>query len=152
MKDIGCLKNYEKQAIYKNMKVNLTKAKKAGFYYEAIFIEYAIIEDRCTSLLQHAGLNLLKKNGYEFTISEKLNKLKGNPKFCEPFVRKRLSLEFLNRIEDWIKKRNRLIHALAKIPYDNEEIKRIAEDGNEIARLLDNATKSINSHREKEIL
>lgn len=142
-------KNYEKQEIYKNMKANLSKARKAGFDYEAIFIEYAIIEDRCSSLLRHAGINILKKDGHELSITEKMNKLKGNPKFCESYVRKRLSLELLERIEDWKVERNRLIHALAKIPYDNEEIKRIAEEGNEVVRLLDNATKSINAYREK---
>lgn len=143
-------KNYEKQEIYRNMKANLLKAKKAGFDYEAIFIEYAIVEDRCSSLLRHAGINLLKKNGHELSITEKMNKLKGNPKFCEPFVRKRLPLAFLERIENWKEERNKLIHALARIPYDNEEIKAIAEEGNEIVRLLDNATKSINAHRVKE--
>lgn len=38
--------NIEKYEAYKAMKSNLTKAMKAGFYYQAIFIEYAIIEDR----------------------------------------------------------------------------------------------------------
>ena len=40
--------NYEKQEIYKSIKANLKKAMTSGFYYQAIFIEYAIVEDRCS--------------------------------------------------------------------------------------------------------
>lgn len=49
-------KNNEKYEAYKAMKMNLNKAMKSGFYYQAIFIEYAIIEDRCLSALKHAGV------------------------------------------------------------------------------------------------
>ena len=40
-------KNTEKYETYKKMKADLSKSMKSGFYYEAIFIEYAIMEDRC---------------------------------------------------------------------------------------------------------
>ena len=69
-------KNMEKYDIYKKMKVDLKKAMKAGFYYQAIFIEYAIIEDRCLSLLRHAGVKYLDNRGWELKLSKKLNKLK----------------------------------------------------------------------------
>ena len=49
-------KNMEKYEVYKSMNENLSKAMRAGFYYQAIFIEYAIIEDRCSSVLRHAGV------------------------------------------------------------------------------------------------
>lgn len=44
-------KNMEKYQAYKSMNENLSKAMRSEFYYQAIFIEYAIIEDRCTSAL-----------------------------------------------------------------------------------------------------
>ena len=48
------MNNNDKYEAYKAMKVNLSKAMRSGFYYQAIFIEYAIIEDRTVSLLRHA--------------------------------------------------------------------------------------------------
>ena len=43
MVNINMSQNYEKYDIYKAMKISLKKSMSAGFYYEAIFIEYAII-------------------------------------------------------------------------------------------------------------
>lgn len=145
MKDL----NFEKYDIYKSMKINLKKAITSGFYYEAIFIEYAIIEDRCTSLLKHAGVKYLDSKEHEIKISEKLKKLRGNPAFDNNYVRKRLTLEFLQEIEVWKRNRDQLIHALAKVPYDNEQIKEIALNGQEIVRILDNKTKSLNAYFDK---
>lgn len=141
--------NYEKYDIYKSMKINLKKAITSGFYYEAIFIEYAIIEDRCCSLLRHAGVKYLDSKGHEIKLSDKLKKLRGNPAFDNNHVRKRLTLEFLHDIEDWKRNRDQLIHALAKVPYDNERVKEIALTGQEIVRVLDNKTKSLNKYFDK---
>ena len=128
------------------MKINLKNSMSAGFYYEAIFIEYAIREDRCCSLLRHAGVKYLDSKGREIKLSDKLKKLRGNPAFNNDYVRKRLTLEFLQEIEDWKRNRDQLIRALAKVPYDNEHIKEIALTGQEIVRILDNKTKSLNKY------
>ena len=42
-----------------------------------------------------------------------------------------------------------MIHALAKIPYNHESIKDIAERGQEIVRVLDNKVKSVNHYYDK---
>ncbi len=144
-------KNYEKQEIYSSMKRNLSKAIQAGFYYEAIFIEYAIIEDRCTSLLKHANIRWVESNGNELKLSTKLNKLRSNPKFVLPYVRKRLPLDFIDRIDSWKKQRDRFIHDLAKIPYDDDNVKQVAMDGNEIVRILDNKSRSVNRFYDKQM-
>lgn len=64
-------------------------------------------------------------------------------------MRKRLPIEFIQRMTDWKEERNRLIHALTKITYDNDAVKRTADEGYEMARILDNSAKSINIHFEK---
>ena len=46
----------EKYYNYKEQFERLNKALKNEFYLEAIFIEYAILEDRTESVLRHAGL------------------------------------------------------------------------------------------------
>ncbi len=137
-------KNIEKYEAYKAMKINLSKAMKACFYYQAIFIEYAIIEDRTMSVLKHAGVKYLDGKGYEIKLADKLRKLKSNPAFTNAFVRKRITLELIDEIDTWKTDRNQLVHALAKIPYDHESIKEIAERGLKLVNMLDNKVKSVN--------
>lgn len=141
--------NMTKHEIYKAMKSNLAKAMKAGFYYQAIFIEYAIIEDRCASVLRHANVNYLKRNGQEIDLKEKLNKIRDNPAFVDKNIRKRISLSLIKELDDWREKRNRLIHKLASIPFDYAEVKDIAENGKELARKIDNSVRSVNYYIDK---
>lgn len=101
------------------------------------------------SLLKHSGVRYVEKAGKEITIKQKLSKLKSNPAFVSPYVRKRLPIEFIQRMTDWKEVRNRLIHVLTKITYNNEAVKRTADERYEIARILDNSAKSINIHFEK---
>ena len=141
--------NMGKYDSYKAMKVNLKKAMRAGFYYQAIFIEYAIIEDRCASVLRHAGIKCDSSNGREIRLSDKLRKMERNPAFANPFVRKKIPVDLILELRVWKDKRDQLIHALAKIPYDHDSIKEIATDGEELVRSLDNAVRSVNNYHEK---
>ena len=141
---------YEKHDSYKMMKVNLKRAMAAEFYYQAIFIEYAIIEDRTLSAIMHAGIKYKDSRGMELKLSSKLNKLRDHPRFTGEYVRKRITLEFINEIENWKRDRDGLIHALARIPYDHESVKSIAEKGREIVNNLDNKIKSINCYFDKQ--
>ena len=55
--------NMQKYANYREQFGRLKKAINNNFYLEAIFIEYAIIEDRLESILRHSGkLNPEKHN------------------------------------------------------------------------------------------
>ena len=73
-------KNMEKYQVYKTMNENLSKAMRSEFYYQAIF-EYAIIEDRFSSVLRHAGVPCLNNIGQDISISQKLRKMRDNPAF-----------------------------------------------------------------------
>lgn len=132
--------------MYKSMNENLTKAMRSEFYYQAIFIEYAIIEDRCTSVLRHAGVKYLDSKGQEIKLSQKLTKMRSNPAFVVPYVRQRITPELLDEITEWKRERDQLIHALAKIPYDHESIKIIAVQGKELVRILSDKVKSVNNY------
>ncbi|MBP3412963.1 MAG: hypothetical protein J6K89_06845 [Oscillospiraceae bacterium] len=143
-------KNMEKYQIYKDMMENLKKAMTAGFYYQAIFIEYAILEDRFTSALRCAGVKYLNKNGREIDMSYKLGKLRGNAEFAIPYVRKRLPLELLDEVEAWKKERDKLIHNLAKIPYNDKAVEAVAVKGQDLVKLLDNRIKSVNNYYKKQ--
>ena len=143
--------NSSKQDIYKELKSNLSKAMKAGFYYQAIFIEYAIIEDRCTSVLRHAGVKHEEKDGKEIKLSQKLNKLYSNSAFADNYIRKRLPLAMIDEIKVWKRERDILIHDLANIPFDYHGVKIIAESGEELVRKLENSIRSINAYFDKQI-
>ncbi len=140
------MKNYEKYEAYKAMKINLSKALRFGFYYQAIFIEYAIVEDRCLSLLVHAGVKWTDNREQELKLSQKLNKMRSNMAFTDRFIRKRLTLEFIEEIESWKRERDKLIHALARIKYDDKHVKDVAERGAELVNELDNKVRSVNRH------
>ena len=143
-------KNMEKYQAYKSMNENLSKAMRSEFYYQAIFIEYAIIEDRCTSALKYAGVKHLDNKGNELMLSRKIEKMRGNPSFTEPFVRQRITIQLLDEITEWKRQRDRLIHALAKIPYDYEEVQAIAVRGQELVRILSNKVASVNNYHKKQ--
>ena len=48
--------NKDKQKTYSNLTGRHTRAMKCGFYFEAMLIDYAMIEDRFSSLLYHLGI------------------------------------------------------------------------------------------------
>jgi hypothetical protein len=48
--------NIEKSDAYKVQMSRLKQAREQGFYFEAVFILYAMLEDRLSSFLFHAGL------------------------------------------------------------------------------------------------
>ena len=48
--------NTEKYLTYKEQMTRLNKARTDGFYFESIFILYAIMEDRWSAFLFHAGV------------------------------------------------------------------------------------------------
>lgn len=144
------LKNMEKYEIYRAMNANLSKAMKAGYYYEAIFIEYAILEDRCTSLLKHAGVMYMDSKGFDLSLATKINKIRSNKNFASHFVRQRIPHKLLDEIETWKRERDRLIHALAKIKYDDEAIKIVATNGQLLVRTFSGKVKGVNEYFDKQ--
>ena len=56
VKIIKVKNNKEKGNTYKNMFARYKKAIKNEFYFEAIFIDYAMLEDRLTSFLKYLGI------------------------------------------------------------------------------------------------
>lgn len=144
-------KNMEKYEIYKQLSSDLTKAMKQGFYYEAIFIEYAILEDRLASVLKYAGVLTMEKSGNQ-NIAKKINDIRNSKEFSSKFVRERLSFELLDSITVWKDKRNRLIHNLANIPYDAAAVREVAEEGYEIVKVVKNKSDSVINRFKKERL
>ena len=142
-------KNMVKYEIYKTMHENLTKAMRSGFYYEAIFIEYAILEDRTTSVLLHAGHPVTDRGGHPLKLSKKIGILKAKEPFTTSAVRKRLPYELLEEADAWRDARNTLIHDLANTPYDSELVKAVAAQGELLCKAISNKVKNVNRYFEK---
>lgn len=56
-------------------------------FYQAIFIESAILEDRCRSALSHTKINTENKQ-----FRQLLNMLKSRPEFVQPIARKKIPI------------------------------------------------------------
>jgi len=139
--------NLLKQFTYAERKVQLKKAMYSGFFFEAIFIEYAIMEDRTESVLRHEGsISLTNKQGFPLNLSQKIRKIRGCRSFAEERVRKHLTLELLDSLDEWRVKRNVLVHILMKNQADSAELQEIAESGKELVRLLENAVRQVNKY------
>jgi hypothetical protein len=143
------MNNLDKQKRYSNLMVKLSKATNNEYYYEAIFLEYAIIEDRLESLLKHAGLKFKKDDGRNIEMNIKINKIKSGKNFQDKYIKKHLDNEFINRLDKWRDTRNKLIHNLVNIEYDDSNIKNLALEGECIAKRLNNKSKLINNYFDK---
>ena len=134
--------NMQKYENYKEQFGRLKKALNNSFYLEAIFIEYAIIEDRLESVLRHSG----KFNPERHTsLNSKLNIVSKMTEEVKGLARKYFSQELLEEIIIWKEARNKLIHALMKRSLHTEDLQIVAHKGQEIAKSVSNKTKSYNN-------
>ena len=137
----------DNQLKYENYKEQFTRLKSAlnnGFNLEAMFIEYAIMENRTESILRHADKweAYLKKRGRnEPTLNSKIvyiqKLMESNRK---DLLHRYFSDDLLDRILVWKEDRNRLIHALLKQQLEHNEVKTLAEQGKRLADELRNQT------------
>ena len=141
--------NMAKYEAYKSMHVDLKKAMGSSIYYQAIFIEYAIAEDRCRSALVCARVKCINSRGQELKLSAKINKLKSDSAFTAKYPRSRLTLELLDELYTWKQDRDALVHNLANIPYNDNAVREVAERGKKLIDTLSNRVKSVNNYYKK---
>ena len=151
MQDAEVMDNIVKKEVYAKNKGKLSRAIKGEFWFEAILIEYTIIEDRTESLLRHSGkIKLINSQGNPLKLDTKLNKIKSNPVFDDKRIRKYFPFEFIEEIREWKKKRNDIVHYLMSHQIDDKEIKNIAINGKTLVDRLDSKVKSVNTLFKKE--
>ena len=138
------MNNYEKNLKYRSLHEILSRAMKNEFYYEAIFIEYAIIEDRTDSILRHANIRINNP-----TLNNKINTIKHSRSFKDEYIKKHLNLELLDSVKSWKHKRNDLIHDLVNLSYSNEDIKEIAIEGQNIVKKLSSKSTLVTNYLDK---
>ena len=139
--------NQQKYENYRAQSRRLASALRSGFYLEAVFIEYAIIEDRLESALTHAGAFNPNRQG---TITSKLKKLE---KLCENsrgLARRYFSAELLAAIRAWKDRRNPLVHKLMKQRATTEDFESVALEGQALVKTLKSKVGSFNNALERE--
>ena len=118
---------------YKEQMVRLKKAMAAQFFLEAIFIEYAVMEDRLESILRHSGVFNPKRHN---KIKPKLGRVDELRREKKSLLHRSFSDELIEGIYQWLDARNQLIHALMKQDLHTEDLQKIALEGQQIVKQL----------------
>ena len=149
----------DNQLKYENYKEQFTRLKSAlnnGFNLEAMFIEYAIMEDRTESILRHADkweAYLKSRKGRDPNIDSKIRYIQKLAEQKKSLPNKYFSDNLLDRILAWKEDRNRLIHALLKQQLEHNEIRMLAEQGkqlvDELRKRAGNYNRLIDRRKEK---
>ena len=140
--------NMEKYNNYRELFPRLNRAVKSEFYFEAIFIAYAIVEDRTESVLRHLGKweayeqQCAAKNKYP-TISGKIALIRKAAKKSTSPAAPYFSDDLLERFMDWKELRNKKIHELMNHAFSADELKELAQTGKALARTISNRTESM---------
>ncbi len=141
MPDAAIPENMQKYENYKEQFKRLNKAMTNGFYLEALFIEYAIMEDRAEAILRYEGNEINSKDGF-VSLDRKLRKIVKIAEQNRSLPSRYFSGDLIEQISAWKEERNRLIHALMKQSLTTEELQTLAQTGQAlVCELRDRATK-----------
>ena len=152
----------ENQLKYENYKEQIKRLNSAlahGFNLEAMFIEYAIMEDRTESILRHADkwdAYMKKQNGRDPTINSKVKYIQKLADFNNDLLHKYFSDDLLDRVLTWKDERNRLIHALLKQEFEHNEVSALSNRGkqlvDELRKRAGNYNRAIDRRKVKDTL
>lgn len=159
---MGVMDKAENQLKYENYKEQIRRLNSAlahGFNLEAMFIEYAIMEDRTESILRHADkwdAYMKKQNGRDPTINSKVKYIQKLAAFQNDLLHRYFSDSLLDQILIWKDQRNRLIHALLKQQFEHNEVRELAGQGkqlvDELRKRAGNYNRAIDRRKAKEQL
>ena len=133
--------NIQKYNNYKEQMIRLKKALSNGFYLEAIFIEYAIMEDRLESALRHGKLWNPKPDQF-VSLDKKCKNVAKMAESKKNLASQYFSKELTDSVFAWKEDRNKLIHALLKQSLHTEDLRAVAEKGEVIVKQLCSKTAS----------
>ena len=141
---------YEK---YREQFKRLNNALHNGFNLEAMFIEYAIMEDRTESILRHTGkwdVYMKSRKGREPNIDSKIRYIQKIAEEKKTLPNKYFSDTLLNDILQWKEDRNRLIHVLLKQQLEHGEVGELAAKGKQLADALRTRAGSYNRSADRQ--
>lgn len=144
--------NLEKRDKYAQLMKKLENATNNEYYYEALFIEYAIFEERTRAIFKHANVPYKNKNDMEYSIDKKLRTIKTGKDFQDKYIKKHITEELLDKVINWKDQRNQLMHNIIKSNYDNEEVKNLALQGECIAKKMNSKSKLVNDYFDSKLM
>lgn len=127
--------NQLKYENYREQFKRLNRALNSGFNLEAMFIEYAIMEDRTESILRHSDkweAYIKSRRGRGPSIDSKIRYIQKMAEQKNTLPNKYFSGDLPDRILVWKEERNRLIHALLKQQLEHNEVSSLAEQGKQL--------------------
>lgn len=133
----------QKHETYKMLMGRLKVAIDKEFWYEAIFLEYAMLEDRLHSVIIHGGETINNR------MIDNIKKVRKMVEKQRSGIGKYFDGEILNEVNDWRDKRNGLVHSLATKEYDNDQVKKVAQDGHDIIKRFSNKTTNYRRYMER---
>ena len=139
--------NQLKYENYREQFKRLNSALHSGFNLEAMFIEYAIMEDRTESILRHADkweAYIKSRKGRDPGIDSKIRYIQKLAEQKKTIPNKYFSDDLLDRILIWKEDRNRLIHALLKQQLEHNEVSELAAQGKQLVDELRNRANKYN--------
>lgn len=145
--------NMQKYRNYQTQFTRLNKAMREEFYLEAIFISYAIMEDRTESILRHTGkwdAYAKSRKGHNVTIDSKIRYIQKMAEEKKSLVNRYLADGTLQQVWEWKEERNRMVHALLKQAVSGEELAALAATGKELACKLRTRVNNLNRAIERE--
>lgn len=141
--------NMQKYANYKEQMGRLKKALSHQFYLEALFIEYAILEDRLESVLRHSG-KWNPKPDQHISIDRKITLVAKLAEEKKGLAKRYFAVELTESLKMWKEDRNRLIHALMKQSLHTEDLRKLSENGAELVKQLSGKTSLYNKALERQ--
>ena len=144
------LTNKEKQESYTYLKERLKRALASGFWFEACMIEYAIMEDRTSSILFHAGVFPAEVAFSEKKMMRnKLNSIDHQIGKGHPILSKKVSQENIHQILLWIDRRNETVHRACTHVLNDEILEQIATEGKQLVDRLSNDSQKVSRLAQK---
>ena len=128
----------DNQQKFENYRVQIGRLKSAlrsHFYLEAIFIEYAIMEDRLEAILRHAD-KWHPKEGRFVSLEAKTKKVADLAREIKNPAHRYFPPELTDGILAWKERRNQLINALLKQSLHSEDLLEVAEEGERLTKQL----------------
>ncbi len=138
----------EKYQNYRNQFDRLKKALNNEFYLEAIFIEYAILEDRTESILRHSGLwdaYMKTRKGRMANIDSKLMFIHKHAQNKKYLLSRYFADDLMLQLRAWKNERNPLIHDLLNQKLGPDALQDLAIRGNDLIKTL--RTRTTNHNR-----
>ena len=145
--------NRKKYEMYKIMLGNLNRSIDKGYYLQAVFIEYAMLEDRANSIIRvlmgKQVLDALKERNAG--LDKKICKIKNfvNNNSNDAWIKKFLNNNLLDSIIAWKDERNKIVHALMEQFSSQDSLQGIAEEGKNLAREFKDVANKVKNHEMK---